>query len=330
MGTMLASFKSHNIFLFELAARAGCNQVFLEVESVNRENLRSKDKFQNQVSEYKDLVAHCHAGYILGLPFDTPESINQDISELQRMKFDSASFYILSPLPGSKDHQRWWLEGRRMDKDFNTYDSAHVAVKPERMSCDELLEAYHNAWEQFYSTKHMVDVLKIWRHNHYYYRERLAFFMWYLYASRIERLHPMNCGFWTVRHRNDRWTGFTREAFIPFWLKRVNVIMFRLGEMVKLFSSLKKYGSGAGRKVELKKDCRISSREQRKVSSIGGSLRGQSSLNIIINYRPRYRKSRFHRWSGSGWGSGIRSLKRFPERIFGAYGNGGTCISGIL
>jgi len=242
MQSDLAARKMPGGDFFKLAARAGCNQVFFGVESVNRENLRSKDKFQNQVSEYKDLMDHCHsfgitchAGYILGLPFDTTESIKQDVAELQRMMFDSASFYILAPLPGSKDHQRWWKEGRWMHEDFNAYDSAHVAVKPERMSCDELMEAYHNAWEQFYSTEHMVNVLRLWRGDPHYYKERLSFFIWYLYASRIERLHPMNCGFWTVRHRNDRRSGLPQESFVPFWWNRLKVITLRCGGMVKLF-----------------------------------------------------------------------------------------------
>ncbi len=245
MQSDLAARKMPGGDFFELAARAGCNQVFFGVESVNRENLRSKDKFQNQVSEYKDLVAHCHllgischAGYMLGLPFDTSASIKQDIAELQRMMFDSASFYILAPLPGSKDHQRWWREGRWMSDDFNTYDSAHVAVEPERMSRDELMKAYYNAWEQFYSTEHMVNVLKIWRHDQYYYREKLSFFAWYLYSSRIERLHPMNCGFWTVRRRNDRRVGFPREAFAPFWWNRSKVLASRLWGILKLFFQL--------------------------------------------------------------------------------------------
>ena len=245
MQSDLAARKMPGGDFFTLAARAGCNQVFFGVESVNRENLRSQVKFQNQVSEYKDLIDHCHslgitchAGYILGLPFDTAASIKEDIAELQRMMFDSVSFYILSPLPGSKDHQRWWREGRWMEHDFNTYDSAHVAVKPERMSCAELMEAYQNAWEQFYSTEHMVNVLKLWKDDHRHYRERLAFFMWYLYSSRIERLNPMNCGFWTVRRRSDRRAGFPQEAFVPFWMNRTKVITTRLWSMAKLFFQL--------------------------------------------------------------------------------------------
>ena len=154
------------------------------------------------------------------------------------MAFDSASFYILSPLPGSKDHQRWWRERRWMHEDFNTYDSAHVAVKPERMSCEELAEAYRNAWEQFYSTEHMVNVLKLWKGDHFYYRERLSFFAWYLYASRIEGLNPMNCGFWTVRRRNERRAGLPQEAFVSFWFDRAKVLTVRLKGIVKLFFQL--------------------------------------------------------------------------------------------
>jgi hypothetical protein len=245
MQSDLAARKMPGGDFFELAARAGCKQVFFGVESVNRENLRSQDKFQNQIAEYKGLVDHCHslgitchAGYILGLPYDTPESLKQDIAELQRMNFDSASFYILSPLPGSKDHQRWWKNGRWMDEDFNTYDSAHVAVKPERMSSDELMKAYYDSWEQFYSTDHMANVLKTWKTDNYYYKERLSFFAWYLYASRIERLHPMNCGFWTVRRRRDRRSCFPQEAVIPFWLGRMNAAVHRLSGIVKLFFQL--------------------------------------------------------------------------------------------
>jgi hypothetical protein len=230
---------------FQLAARAGCNQVFFGVESVNRDNLRSQGKFQNQVSEYQALATHlhslgiaCHAGYILGLPFDTPANITRDVAELQSVGFDSASFYILSPLPGSKDHQRWWHERRWMDSDFNTYDSAHVAVAPERMTPDELMQSYRRAWDQFYSIDHMVNALKVWRHDRSAYWNRLFFFAAYLYASRVERLHPMNCGFWTVRHRNDRRSGLAREGLLPFWWNRCSTIRERMWGITKLFFQL--------------------------------------------------------------------------------------------
>jgi hypothetical protein len=230
---------------FIRAAQAGCNQAFFGVESVNRDNLRSQEKFQNQVTEYKGLVEHCHslgitchAGYILGLPFDTPSSIRENIAELQSIGFDSASFYILTPLPGSKDHQRWWRERRWMDEDFNTYDSAHVAVAPERMTKSDLMGAYRKAWHQFYSVDHMVNVLKGWRHDRRYYWNRLFFFAAYLYASTVERLHPMNCGFWTVRRRGDRRSGLGMEGFFPFWWGRFTTVAYRLRGIMRVFFQL--------------------------------------------------------------------------------------------
>ncbi|MDH4069153.1 MAG: radical SAM protein [Ignavibacteria bacterium] len=230
---------------FPLAARAGCNQAFFGVESLNPDNLRAKAKFQNRVSEYRDLVTQlhslgmaCHAGYILGLPFDTPPGIRRDITELQTIGFDSASFYILSPLPGSNDYQRWWRERRWMEADFNTYDSAHVAVMPERMTREELNKAYDSAWNQFYSVDHMVSVLRGWRSDWSSYWNRLFFFAAYLYASRIEGLHPMNCGFWTVRHRNDRRSTFPRQSLVSFWWNRLRTIGRRLSGMVALFFEL--------------------------------------------------------------------------------------------
>jgi radical SAM superfamily enzyme YgiQ (UPF0313 family) len=230
---------------FVLAARAGCNQTFFGVESVNRDNLRSQGKYQNRVSDYKDLVSHLHslgitshAGYILGLPFDTSESIKEDITELQRIGFDSSSFYILTPLPGSVDHQRWWRERRWMDSDFNTYDSAHVAVAPERMTSAELWQSYRDAWDRFYSVEHMASVLKVFRHDRSAYWNRLFFFAASLYASRIERLHPMNCGFWTKRSRKDRRPGFGTEGLFPFWLNRCKTVTLRLVGLVQLFVQL--------------------------------------------------------------------------------------------
>jgi hypothetical protein len=122
-----------------------------------------------------------------------------------------------------------------MDTDFNTYDSAHVAVAPERMTKSELMGAYRETWNQFYSMEHMINVLKSWRHDWSYYWDRLFFFAAYLYAARIERLHPMNCGFWTVRDRYDRRPGLPQEGFIPFWWDRLRTVNSRLRGLVKLF-----------------------------------------------------------------------------------------------
>lgn len=230
---------------FALAAQAGCNQVFFGLETMNPQNLRAQGKYQNQVREYADLVQHCsslgmtcHAGYIIGLDFDTRESIREDIKQLQNIGFHFVSFYILIPLPGSEDHQTWRKEGRWMHPDFNTYDSNHVAVLPKSMTAQELQETHRDIWDWFYSTEHMVNVLKVWRRDCKHYWGLLSSLAWYLSAVRIEGIHPMNCGFWTVRRRHERRPGFPREAFLPFWFGRLRASFAKLHGLAKLYFQL--------------------------------------------------------------------------------------------
>lgn len=240
----LAAKKSNGDF-FELAARAGCVQVFFGLETMNPLNLRAQGKFQNQVPEYEALVRHCnalgitcHAGYIIGLDYDTPASVQLDIQGLQEIGFNSASFYILTPLPGSEDHQDWWKERRWMHPDFNTYDSNHVAVAPKSMTVEELAQTHRNVWEWFYSTEHMASVLKGWQKDRKHYWGQLFFYAWYLYASRVEKLHPMNCGFWTVRNRHDRRPMFSKESFVEFWWHETKRAVQRVVGIGKLFLQL--------------------------------------------------------------------------------------------
>jgi radical SAM superfamily enzyme YgiQ (UPF0313 family) len=67
------------------------------------------------------------AGYILGFPGDTPASIERDIRIIQKeLPIDLLEFFILTPLPGSRDHQVLYSNGRPMDADVNRYDTEHV------------------------------------------------------------------------------------------------------------------------------------------------------------------------------------------------------------
>src|SRR5208337_1748934 len=104
--------QSHKIPEFiSLAAQAGCTQVFIGMESINPKNLKAAGKMQNNVQDYKDLIAAwhnakiaTHVAYIFGFPFDTPESIREDVRRLQEeLEVEQASFFMLTPVPGSRD-----------------------------------------------------------------------------------------------------------------------------------------------------------------------------------------------------------------------------------
>ena len=70
-----------------------------------------------------------YAGYILGFPNDTPESIRRDIEIIQReLPIDMLEFFCLTPLPGSEDHQILYRKGVAMDPDMNKYDTEHAVT----------------------------------------------------------------------------------------------------------------------------------------------------------------------------------------------------------
>ena len=108
----------------EKSKRAGVTRVFIGLENINPDNLVAAKKRQNKITEYRKMLLAWKAqgiitlaGYILGFPADTPESIKRDIEIIQReLPLDIIEFFCLTPLPGSEDHQVLWKSGTPMDR----------------------------------------------------------------------------------------------------------------------------------------------------------------------------------------------------------------------
>ena len=113
--------------------RPGRKRVFIGLENINPDNLIAAKKRQNKITEYRAMLqkwrAHgaiTYAGYILGFPADTKESILRDIEIIKReLPLDVLEFFFLTPLPGSEDHRNLLKKGVWMDPDINKYDLNH-------------------------------------------------------------------------------------------------------------------------------------------------------------------------------------------------------------
>ena len=193
----------------ELLARAGCSQVFMGVETVRQDTLNAARKRQNKVAEYADMCARyhefqmaCHAGYILGFPQDTPQTIAEDVETLKEIGFDIVSFFFLTPLPGSEDHVRQYVAGVPMDEDLNNYDSFQPVVDHPRMSRKQWREAYDHAWRKFYTARQMTAALRRLSKNEYW--SMFRNFLWYRWSAIVEGVHPMMAGFLRHRHYASR------------------------------------------------------------------------------------------------------------------------------
>ena len=149
------------------AKRAGVTRVFIGLENVNPDNLAAAKKRQNKITEYRKMLLAWKAqgiitlaGYILGFPAHTPESIRRDIAIIQKeLPLDIVEFFCLTPLPGSEDHQILWNKGIPMDQDLNTYDVEHVCTAHAKMSKAEWEAIYREAWSLFYTPAHLKTLM---------------------------------------------------------------------------------------------------------------------------------------------------------------------------
>ncbi len=228
----------------EKAARAGCVQVFIGMESVRDDNLKAGGKPQNKAAEYREMVARwhevgvvCHAGFIIGLPYDTRERVMEDVRTLsETMLVDQASFFMLTPIPGSRDHRAAVEAGVALDPDYNNYDSFHATSPHPRMSREEWEQTFRDAWTEFYSFEHMRRSLLA--QNPHTYWAAFKNLIWYR-AAMIEGTHPMVTGFFRLKDRKSRRSTFPTERRWPFFKRRVREVGQLLLGYVKLGLEMK-------------------------------------------------------------------------------------------
>lgn len=228
------------------AAEAGVTRVFIGMESINPKALIAAQKRQNKIEEYQVMLESWHsvgvltyAGYILGFPTDTPQSILEDIKTIQRdVPVDLLEFFILTPLPGSEDHQKLYRAKVDMDTDLNKYDVVHTTVDHPQMTRDEWLGIYQQAWKAYYSKEHVQKVIarsKQWGFNP---REMMLKLFSFSACPQIEGIHPLEGGFFRCKYRKDRRPGFAIENPIVFYSK---FILESLTKLTKYFLLYRQY-----------------------------------------------------------------------------------------
>jgi radical SAM superfamily enzyme YgiQ (UPF0313 family) len=206
----------------EKAGRAGVVKVFIGLEAINPASLAAAKKKQNRITEYRTMLlawkrikAIIYAGYIIGFPADTPESVARDIRIIQEeLPIDFLEFFILTPLPGSEDHQKLALAGVPMDADFNKYDTFHVVTGHAQMSGAEWEATYWAAWQAYYTEAHMETVLRRAAAMRISIGKVLVMLLGFWSWSTVERIHPLEGGYVRRKLRRDRRPGFAIE---PAW-----------------------------------------------------------------------------------------------------------------
>ena len=145
--------------LLKIMADSGCKIIHIGIESGNSEILRrikkgiKLEKVRQVIDwahKYKIIV---YGFFMIGLPGDTAQSINQTIDFAVDNKVDLAQFSLLTPLPGT---EVWELAEKNDGVSFATRDLdkflryGNAVIKLPEVSETELNKLFSSAYRKFY------------------------------------------------------------------------------------------------------------------------------------------------------------------------------------
>ena len=226
----------------EKAGRAGVRRVFIGLESINTESLVGARKKQNKIAEYRKMLlewkragAIVFAGYIIGFPEDTPESVIHDIQIIQReLAIDLLEPHALTALPGSEDHQKLHRAGAFLDPDLNKYDLEHVTTQHQRMSTPQWEKLYRDTWKEFFTLEHMETVLRRAVATGISAGNMTVLLVWFHFCIVYEKIDPLQGGYLRRKYRKDRRPTLPVENPLVFYPRYIGETLYKHFKMAQL------------------------------------------------------------------------------------------------
>jgi hypothetical protein len=232
----------------EKAKAAGVRRAFIGLENINPDNLLEAKKRQNRITDYREMLqkwsdhgVYTWAGYIIGFPSDTKESVLRDIEIIKReLPVDLIELFNLTPLPGSEDHRTMLQKGVWMDPDMNKYDLHHRVTHHSKMSDREWQEAYHAAWCSYYSDEHIETIAR----RHAARNRNPARVVQFLTEFRIiyqcEGIHPLEGGAFRLKYRTDRRPTFKVEWPGVFHARLAGEVLWKLWHYARYITAARR------------------------------------------------------------------------------------------
>jgi hypothetical protein len=150
--------------LVELLAAAGCFQMFVGVESFDRKALLAAKKSQNHPEHYRQIVEICrktgittHFSNIIGFPGESEADILGHLKSLRELAPDAASFYILTPIPGTEQYDEFLADGLISERNLDRFDGSQPVWDHPRLGQGQLRDLLFRCCRDFYSAGHVAS-----------------------------------------------------------------------------------------------------------------------------------------------------------------------------
>lgn len=142
----------------EEAYAAGCRSLFVGFESLSPDNMRSNNKSVNAAADYGAACRRFHdagiminGSFVFGFDQDGPDVFERTVEFAIESKLLTATFHILTPLPGTRAFERLEADGRLLHRNWAYYDTDHAVFQPRRMRPEQLEAGHRWACREFTS-----------------------------------------------------------------------------------------------------------------------------------------------------------------------------------
>src|SRR5688572_32539174 len=192
-------------------------------ESFRRKTLIAARKTQNHPSVYGEIVRLCkthniqsHFSNIIGFPEDTPEEVNEHIAILKGLNPTVASFYILTPIPGTEQYDEFLSAGWITEQNLDRFDAQSLTWRHPNFSKASLESLLFECHRKFYTWRRAASMAAESFIRNPFSTDALVTLNQPVFSrySAYRRRHPMSGGIGLVRRDNSAdYAQFRREIF---------------------------------------------------------------------------------------------------------------------
>lgn len=192
--------------LIAAAARAGCHETLMGIESIKRESLQQMHKGFNNADDYKTLFRRLadagilvQASIILGIDGETAEDMAHTLDAVLEWDVNYLYIGILTPFPGTALHSRLTREGRIRNQDWSAYDVTQTVFEPIGMTANQVTDMAWSIYDRFYASHRILA--RAWHFRGPYVRTfprnnviEEVFFQFQIQKAVNRRQHPFALG----------------------------------------------------------------------------------------------------------------------------------------
>ena len=148
--------------MLDLMKESGCQGLFIGFESLNEDSIKTAQKGQNNVAKYEWIISEIHkrgiminASFVFGLDDDDDSTFHRTLEWIVENKIETVTSHILTPYPGTAQHQRMHEEGRITSYEQEKYTTSEVVYTPKKLTPERLKAGYLKIYNDIYSFKNI-------------------------------------------------------------------------------------------------------------------------------------------------------------------------------